>query len=267
MIHIDNKKTTIDTSDSITPKLIFIVPYRDREQQLIFFKRHIEYILEDYEKEEYDILYIHQTDKRSFNCGAMKNIGFLIVKNKYPNDYKNITLVFNDVDTMPFSKNFLQYETEIGTVKHFYGFTYTLGGIVSITGYDFERINGFPNFWAWGYEDNLLLERVTQAKINIDRSTFFPFADKNILHFYDGYVKQVNKNEFQRYNNRTREGIHSIFKLVYHKNNNTGLMDITSFETGTDEHKQSTRMHDLRNSTTPFTGARSNRRSTMSLLL
>ena len=50
MIHIDNKKTTIDTSDSITPKLIFIVPYRDREQQLIFFKRHIEYILEDYEK-------------------------------------------------------------------------------------------------------------------------------------------------------------------------------------------------------------------------
>ena len=223
--------------------------------------------MEDYDKNDYEIYYSHQCDKRPFNRGAMKNIGFLAMKAKYPNDYKNITFVFNDVDTLPYTKNLLKYDTSEGIIKHFYGFRFALGGIFSIKGQDFERINGFPNFWAWGYEDNLLLERVTQAKINIDRSTFFPFADKNILHFYDGYVKQVNKNEFQRYNNRTREGIHSIFKLVYHKNNNTGLMDITSFETGTDEHKQSTRMHDLRNSTTPFTGARSNRRSTMSLLL
>lgn len=270
MINIDTNVSKnnvfIDNRDSI-PKLVFIVPYRDREQQLIFFKRHIGYILEDMNKDDYEIMYIHQADKRSFNCGAMKNIGFLIVKNKYPNDYKNITLVFNDVDTMPFSKNFIPYETTIGTVKHFYGFTYTLGGIVSMTGYDFERINGFPNFWAWGYEDNLLLERVNQVGIQIDRSTFFPFADKNILHFYDGYLKQVNKNEFQRYNNRTREGIHSIFKLVYKKNNDTGLIDVTSFETGTDENKSETRMHDLHKGPSPFTSVRTNRRSTMNLFI
>ena len=58
---------------------------------------------------EYKIYYIHQNDKREFNRGAMKNIGFMVIKDKYPNDYQNITLVFNDVDTMPYSKNFLNF--------------------------------------------------------------------------------------------------------------------------------------------------------------
>ena len=161
--------------DKRVPKLIFIIPYRDREQQLIFFKRHMAYILEDMDKADYEVLFIHQKDTRAFNCGAMKNIGFFVVRDKYPNDYKNITLVFNDVDTLPFSKNFIPYETKPGIVKHFYGFQYTLGGIVSITAQDFERINGFPNFWAWGYEDNMLNDRVKNARLTIDRSVFFPF--------------------------------------------------------------------------------------------
>ena len=40
------------------PKIIFIVPYRDREQQLSFFNRHMEYILEDIDKtqEEMNLL-------------------------------------------------------------------------------------------------------------------------------------------------------------------------------------------------------------------
>jgi hypothetical protein len=257
---------TIDI-DKRAPKLIFIIPYRDREQQLIFFKRHMAYILEDMDKADYEVLFIHQKDTRAFNCGAMKNIGFFVVKDKYPNDYKNITLVFNDVDTLPFSKNFIPYETKQGIVKHFYGFQYTLGGIVSITGHDFEKINGFPNFWAWGYEDNMLNDRVKNARLTIDRSVFFPFADKNILHFYDGYMKQVNRYEFDRYARGTREGIHSIFKLAYKKNNDTGLIDVTSFETGTDENKQLTYMHDLHKGTTPFNNIKTNRGASMNLFL
>ena len=151
----ENKNETNSITE-ITPKVIFIVPYRDREQQLLFFQRQMEYILEDYQENHCKVIVAHQNDKRSFNCGAMKNIGFLIVKQLYPNSYKNITLIFNDVDTMPFNKNFLNFETQKGIVKHFYGFKHTLGGIVSINAEDFERINGFPNFWAWGYEDNLL---------------------------------------------------------------------------------------------------------------
>jgi hypothetical protein len=96
----------------------------------------MEKILEDYKKSEYKIIYSHQSDTRIFNRGAMKNIGFLYAKSLYPNDYQNITFVFNDVDTMPYNKNFLNYETVQGNVKHFYGYQFTLGGIVSITGAD-----------------------------------------------------------------------------------------------------------------------------------
>ena len=250
-----------------TPKIIFIVPYRDREQQLLFFQRHIKYILEDYDENDYKIMICHQNDSRSFNCGAMKNIGFLIVKKKYPQSYHNITLVFNDIDTLPFNKNFLQFQTQSGKIKHFYGFKHTLGGIVSINAGDFERLNGFPNFWAWGYEDNMLYERSKENNIIIDRSKFYPFADKNILHFYDGYLKQVNKKEFDRYATHTKEGIHSIFNLNYLYNADTGLYDILSFETGISENKSFTKQHDLHNGTTPFKHIRGNRRGSMNFNL
>jgi hypothetical protein len=152
------------------PKYIFIIPYRDREQHLHFFNRQMKYVLEDIPKEDYEIYFLHQCDVRKFNRGAMKNIGFLAIRDKYPNDYKNITLVFNDIDTMPFEKNVLNYKTVPGVIKHFYGYKFALGGIVSITGDDFEKMNGFPNFWAWGYEDNSLQNRATRLNFIIDRS-------------------------------------------------------------------------------------------------
>lgn len=268
-----NEKFFINTgprsndNDSSTPKFVFIIPYRDREQQLIFFKRHMKYILEDYFERNYKIIFVHQKDNRSFNCGAMKNIGFLIIKDLFPDSYKNITLVFNDVDTLPFSKGFINYQTNRGVIKHFYGFKHALGGIVSINAGDFEKINGFPNFWAWGYEDNMFQDRAMQNRLVIDRKQFYPFADKNILHFYDGYLKQVNKTEFERYVNHTREGIDSIQNLVYSLNEESDLYDITEFNTGIEENIKTTKIHDLHNGTVPFNHIRSNRRSSMPLFL
>ena len=249
------------------PKIIFIVPYRDREQQKIFFDLHMHRIMEDFPKNQYKIYYIHQKDSRDFNRGAIKNIGFIFIKNKYPNDYQNITRVFNDIDTMPYTKNFLNYETTQNTVKHFYGYKYALGGIVSMKGADFEKINGFPNFWSWGYEDNELNKRVLAANIFVDRNQFYPIMDKNIYQMKDGLFKTINRNEFDRYISRSEEGISSIQQLEYQENETTGIVDITSFSTGIEPTPDSNRDFDIRKGQGPFSiPIRQGRRGNMKMV-
>ena len=135
------------SSKVTVPKVVFIVPYRNRPQHKFFFSNYLTSVLKSSEINlQYEIYFSHQCDARSFNRGATKNIGFIAVKEKYPHDYQNMTFVFNDIDTIPFS-NIFDYRTTSGIVKHFYGFKYALGGIVAITGKDFELTNGYPNFW------------------------------------------------------------------------------------------------------------------------
>jgi hypothetical protein len=193
---------------------------------------------------EYEIYFSHQSDTRMFNRGAMKNIGFIAMKQKYPDTYKNITFVFNDVDTMPFVHHFLPYETTSGTIKHFYGFRHALGGIVSVNGGDFEKMNGFPNFWSWGYEDNELQRRANLNKINIDRSVFYPLFDRNIIFLQDGFYRVVSDTDKMRYHWKTTEGITDITHLEYAIEND--MIQVTSFKTATDEKQSNPKLLDLR---------------------
>jgi hypothetical protein len=198
------------------PKVVFIVPYRNRPQHKFFFSNYIKIIMEESNlKDDYEVYFSHQCDIRAFNRGATKNIGFLAIKSKYPKDYKNITFVFNDIDTIPFSSIF-DYETVPGVVKHFYGFQYALGGIVSIIGSDFETINGFPNFWGWGMEDNVLQKRCEKKAITISRSQFFPIGNPNILHLFDGVQRIINrKDPWRATHDDGLDGIITIHKLQY----------------------------------------------------
>ena len=242
---------------TVIPKMVFIVPYRDRLEQQRFFSFHMKKILEDYKPSEYKIHYIHQTDNRDFNRGALKNIGFLYVKSEYPNDYKNITLVFNDVDTMPYNKNFISFETVPGIVKHFYGYRFALGGIVSINAGDFENVNGFPNYWAWGYEDNTLQQRVAKKNIYIDRSQFYPILDKNILQLKDGITRTVNRLEYHRFvdemlYNQTNDGINTLSDIKYKYDEETQFLNIATFATRIQHNPQMNQVHDMRNGAKPF---------------
>ena len=207
------------SNERVVPKMIFIVPYRNRKILLQKFLTGMVHILEDIPKDDYKIIVVHQCDSRLFNRGAIKNLGFLYIKRLYPNDYKRITLVFNDVDIYPFAKNDIQYITQPSIVKHFYGYTYTLGGIVSITGEDFEKINGYPNLWGWGYEDNLLQIRLETAKCVIDRSNFENIETmpkhSRFAHASDGLTRILNKNEYMRAINRTKEGITELRNVQY----------------------------------------------------
>jgi len=195
------------------PKKVFIVPYRNRTQHKFFFSKYMSFILED--KDDYEIYFSHQCDSRTFNRGAIKNIGFLAMKQKYPNDYKNIIFIFNDVDTIPFNKIF-DYDTNIGVVKHYYGYKYALGGIVVIKGDDFERINGFPCFWGWGMEDNVLQKRCERYGIVIDRSNFYSIGSPEILQLFDGISRIISKKDPERgENDNGVDGLKTISQLQY----------------------------------------------------
>lgn len=236
-------------------EVVFIVPYRDRVQHLEQFKRHMPTVLADVPW-TYRFLFIHQCDNRAFNRGAMKNIGFLAVKQMYPANYKNITLVFNDVDCTPKTANLLNYVTRPGVVKHFYGYTYALGGIVSILAGDFERIGGFPNFWGWGYEDNMLQNRVLKNKMQIDRSTFFfandflietavkkgetpPDRDSMpIIQHFHGNERVMNYDDFEKYSTHTRDGLANVTNLHTVFDKDTDFVNVLSFSVGREEDKK-----------------------------
>jgi len=209
------------STTEIIPSVVFIVPYRNRHQHKMFFLTYLTSILP--ENLKYEIYFSHQCDIRSFNRGATKNIGFIAVKNKYPEHYKNITFVFNDIDTIPFTYLF-DYQTVSGIVKHFYGFTYALGGIVSITGEDLEKTNGYPNFWGWGMEDNVLQKRCEKFNISIDRSHFYKIGNQNIIHLFDGVSRIINqKDPYRATHDNGIDGISTIHGLKYtidHESNN-----------------------------------------------
>ena len=217
--------------------LAFVIPYRNREKELLFFNEHMKNeILNDMKENiDYVIYFIHQKDKRPFNRGAMKNIGFLIIKEKFPETYKSMTIIFNDIDTLPKKKK--NYKTTSGIVKHFIGYFHTLGGIVSITGEDFERVNGFPNHWSWGREDVELYESCKKI-LNIDRSDFYELYDKLITEGEQKYIvsskttiRHYSVKEMRERRNE-KKNLEKIKNLKYEEEGN--VINITNFETDYD---------------------------------
>lgn len=211
------------------PKFVFLVPYRDREPQKFFFENYMTYLMEDYEEgRDYLLYFVEQGDSRPFNRGAMKNIGFAAVRDLYPDAYREMIFIFNDVDVVPYKKGVVRLDVaRPGVIGHHYGFRFALGGIVSISGADFERLNGFANYWSWGFEDNLLQNRAQRAGIRIDRSNFFELNDMRIIHVNDGNNKTLNRNY--------------MYELVLDKGDN-GLRTVSNLEYRVDEEAHTVRV-------------------------
>ena len=218
----------------MAPKVIFIIPYRARASEMIHFTVYYRYLMQDWKKEDWAMYFSHQLDSRPFNRGGTKNIGFIAMRDLYPNDYKNITFVFHDIDTLPVVKNQFNYLTTTGTIKHFYGFDFALGGIISITGSDFEKLGGFPNYWDWGLEDNDLQHRAIQHGIHMDRTQMVPFQDKRILQINNRHSRNISAEKIWRAGPNNREGWHTIQNLKYTVDHDNNMINITSFTTGID---------------------------------
>lgn len=167
-------------------KRIIIIPYRNRKEHKEVFINHMQYILEP----EIEILFIHQKDERPFNRGAIKNIGFLYVKNTYPAIYKDITLIFHDIDYMPYKKDIIPYDTKSGEISHFFGFKFALGGIFAIKGGDFEKIRGFPNYWGWGFEDNRILDKWKEINGVMNYEHFHDIKNRNIIRLHNTFDRR-----------------------------------------------------------------------------
>ena len=209
------------------PTRVFIVPYRDRKADKDIFLQKMKTILENF-TEPYEIYFAHQYDNRPFNRGAMKNIGFLAIKKKYPTAYKEITFIFHDVDTYPCEKGLIDYTTTTGIVKHYYGFTFALGGIFAIKGADFEKTKGFPNFWGWGLEDNAIYDRCLSVGLLVDRSCFYDTHDKRVIRNSADNKRLISKRDSFIYKQATHDDIHSLKNIKWQFKNE--YINITNFE-------------------------------------
>jgi hypothetical protein len=124
--------------------------------------------------------------------------------------------------------NLLNFDLEQNEIKHYYGFDFCLGGITAIRGKDFEKINGFPSLWYWGWEDTVLYERAKASHIKINRDNFYRFGDASILHLMDGVQKTYSTNMYEQYKNKSiTDGLSTLKNVKYEMNE---LLDITDFD-------------------------------------
>lgn len=217
------------------PNLVFIVPYRDRLAHLTCFIQMMKHLITELDDTiHYEIVISEQGDDKIFNRGAMKNLGFLYIKHKYPNDYKNITFIFNDVDTMPGVKGVIpKYVLQPNSnVKHLYGFKFALGGVFSIKGHAFESVNGFPNYWGWGFEDNCMQKRLESKQYIIDRSDFYPYNDSKWLMFYHGNNRKLDNQVVNKYKSDTMNtnGINTITSNISNLSSTIIDKDINAYK-------------------------------------
>ncbi len=165
--------------------LAVIVPYRDQplQNRAEHLKRFIP-LMETFLKntqithpflKSYHIYIIEQSeDGYKFNRGKLLNIGFKTALQQNP---KTNSFCFHDVDLIPGS--LLEYSyakypinpIHIGAVWGRYSSAPNyVGGILTMSKDDFEKVNGFPNnFWGWGGEDDELSERMRDNRIQVEK--------------------------------------------------------------------------------------------------
>jgi hypothetical protein len=190
---------TLDAG-AFSARLAIVVPYRDRAEHL---SRLVPHLVTFFERDAlaraipYEVHIAEQAPGRPFNRGAIKNAGFAIAQANA--DY----VVFHDVDYLPIWADYscVQGPTSLITwgvqEEEGEGPSQTPGCVVALPVDDFVRVNGYSNdYWAWGFEDVDLLERIRLAGLGWSRrpGTFMPMP-----HAHHGADGKGGANEGTRH--------------------------------------------------------------------
>ena len=171
-------------------KYNFIIPYRNRKDHLYEFIGRFTDMLKE---KDIDVQFyiIHQMNPGDFNRGAMNNIGFLEICKTRPDGL----FIFHDVDTYPTYWGSIIYDTKPGEIRHAFGIKgENIGGICCFWKNEFEKINGFPNYWGWGIEDVTIMYRAKKHNIIIDESNIVDLNDSK-RSFFPNHNKNLEKEE------------------------------------------------------------------------
>ena len=145
-----------------------VVPFREQVEQKRGdqLKKFVEY----FEKLEWPVLIVEQTEGEKFNRGALLNVGYDLVDTDY--------IIYHDVDLLPkqtllpYYLAFPESPIHIGKSITKYNSPSFLGAVVSVSKKDYKTINGFPNnFWGWGGEDDAFRVRLERAGIKVLQPT------------------------------------------------------------------------------------------------
>jgi hypothetical protein len=179
-------------------KLGIIVPYRNRDEQLLIFKKSILNYLKN-KNIDFELIIVEQDNTTTFNRGKLLNIGFLYAK-KLKCDY----VVFHDVDMLPVEVDYsysdipLQLANNFVSTKEFTRLVFDeyFGGVTMFPVSTFEAINGYSNeYWGWGYEDNDLLFRCRQYNVDLYQKKIKQTINNTASLKFNGinaYVKSKN---------------------------------------------------------------------------
>lgn len=167
-------------------KLGVIVPYRDRYDQLLDFKKRITEYLK-FKKINFELIVVEQDDAKAFNRGKLLNIGF-----KYAKKLKCNYVVFHDVDMLPEAVDYSYCDHPIHLATERVDFDEYFGGVTLFPVEHFEKINGYSNdYWGWGFEDDDLLYRCKVNNVPLDKKEIKIASSHTAALAFNGYNAYV----------------------------------------------------------------------------
>ncbi|CAH0400790.1 unnamed protein product [Chilo suppressalis] len=156
-------------------KVAIIIPFRDRQQHLAVFLRHMHPFLM-MQQVEYGIFVVEQAGNSEFNRAKLMNVGFVESQKLKAGGWQ--CFIFHDIDLLPLDLRNMyscprQPRHMSASIDKFHfklPYEDIFGGVSAMTLEQFTKVNGFSNkYWGWGGEDDDMFYRLKKVGYHIAR--------------------------------------------------------------------------------------------------